>query len=629
MKRNFLFSLLLAATFSASAQAADHYLTLDSNDWREAQQQLRVSTAVAKTLSERAGVSLVKVSDEELDQLTEFIHQQKRRCGGFLAFENLARAQASLATEGRLPAPLAAAYTIDQQALVRPLLASVTEANLRSTMTTLSNYQNRYYNSNYGKSSSEWIRDQWTALAAGRGDISVAMKSCSNCGLQQNVVLTITGSSLPNEIVVLGAHADSIISGMTTESRAPGADDDGSGVSVLTEVLRVALANNFRPSRTVQFMAYAGEEVGLRGSQAIATEYQTAGKNVYAAIQFDMTNYAGTGADVWVMTDNGNAAMIQYLRDLFDEYLAPNGLTRADTSCGYACSDHASWTRAGYPAAMYAETSFSQTNPNLHTSNDTLAASGGTANHSLAFAKLGLTFAYEAGKTGNITTPPDPELQPGVPVTGISGARGSSKYYLLKVPGNAINLRFATTGGSGDMDLYVKYGSKPTTTSADCKSEGSSSTETCNIATAQLGNYYVLLSGYSAYSGVTLTASYAVVDGGVSFENTADYAIPDNNTTGTKSPINVTGSSSAGTVSVQVNIVHPYIGDLIVDLIHPDGTVYNLHNRSGGSADNISKTYSVNVGNKSRAGVWNLRVRDVASADVGRIDYWKLTFPTP
>jgi subtilisin-like proprotein convertase family protein len=80
-------------------------------------------------------------------------------------------------------------------------------------------------------------------------------------------------------------------------------------------------------------------------------------------------------------------------------------------------------------------------------------------------------------------------------------------------------------------------------------------------------------------------------------------------------------------VSVNVNIVHTYKGDLVVDLIHPDGTVYNLHNRSGGSADNINQTYSVNVGAKPRAGTWNLRVRDLASIDTGYINSWKITLP--
>ncbi len=634
MKLRTCFSLLLAGMASmvtVTATAGDHYLTLDANDWRDAQKLMRPAAVAPQLLSERHGVSLIRVDDEQLIELTDFFHQHKHRCGGFFAFETLSLANASLASEAQRLPVLAATYTIDQQTVVRPLLSTISESRLRSTITTLSNYQNRYYNASYGKSSSEWIRDQWTQLAAGRSDISVALKGCSNCGLQQTVVLTITGSELPNEHVVLGAHADSIISGMTTSSRAPGADDDASGVSVLTEVLQVVLANNFRPRRTVQFMAYAAEEVGLRGSQAIANEYQTAGKNVYGVVQFDMTNYAGTGADVWIMTDNGNASMISFLRSLFDEYLAPTGLTRADTSCGYGCSDHASWTRAGFPAAMYAEASFSQTNPNLHTVNDTLAATGGTANHSVAFAKLGVAFAYEAGKTGTAPPPPgDQQIYSGVPVAGLSGAAGSDRYFFIRLPGNASNLQISTSGGTGDVGLYTRFGSRPTTSTYDCRPYKSGNAETCTVAAPQAGDYYINVRGYAAYTGVTLTASFAVVDGGgSSFENTTDYAIPDNNATGVQSPIAVTGTGNAGTVSVQVAIVHPYIGDLVVDLLHPDGTVYNLHNRTGGSADNINQTYSVNVGAKARAGTWNLRVRDRGASDVGRIDRWKITLPTP
>ena len=622
--------LLASSLFGQSILAGDHYLTLDSNDWREARATLR-SDALAASISEQHGVSLVKVNDEQLIALTDFFHEQKQRCGGFFAHADLATATRALQREGQQTAVIAASYSIDQQTVVQPLLSSVSESQLRGTITTLSNYQNRYYNSSHGQSSSEWIRSHWAQLASGRSDVSVVLKSCSNCGVQQNVVLTIPGSDLAGEIVVLGAHADSIIGGMTTNSRAPGADDDASGVSVLTEVLRVALANNFRPRRTVQFMAYAAEEVGLRGSQALANEYQSSGKNVHGVIQFDMTNYAGTGADVWIMTDNGNATTIQFLRDLFDEYLAPTGLTRADTRCGYGCSDHASWTRAGFPAAMYAETSFAQTNPNLHTVNDTLAATGGTANHSVAFAKLGIAFAYEAGKTGTGTPPPPPtdtELFPGSVVSNLSGAAGSDKYFFIRVPGNAASLVVTISGGSGDADLYTRFGSRPTTSTYDCRPYRSGNSETCTISAPQAGDHYINVRGYAAYSGVTLTASLAVA-GGNSFENTTDYAIPDNNTTGVQSPITVTGSGNAGTVSVQVAIVHPYIGDLIVDLLHPDGTVYNLHNRTGGSADNINQTYTVNVGAKARAGTWNLRVRDRASSDVGRIDSWKITLPSP
>ncbi|MFF5501139.1 M28 family metallopeptidase [Streptomyces roseolus] len=115
---------------------------------------------------------------------------------------------------------------------------------------------------------------------------------------------------------------------------------------------------------------------------------------------------------------------------------------------------------------------------------------------------------------------------------------------------------------------------------------------------------------------------------GTVFENTADVSIPDNGAAVTSS---VTVSGVAGNapaaLAVGVDIVHPYRGDLVVDLVAPDGTVYNLHNRSGGSADNIQQTYTVNASSEVANGVWKLRAQDVASADVGYVNGFKLTFP--
>ncbi|GLV98692.1 M4 family metallopeptidase [Streptomyces lavendulae] len=109
------------------------------------------------------------------------------------------------------------------------------------------------------------------------------------------------------------------------------------------------------------------------------------------------------------------------------------------------------------------------------------------------------------------------------------------------------------------------------------------------------------------------------------FENTNDYAINDNATV--ESPITVTRSGNApSTLKVDVDIKHTYVGDLRVDLVAPDGTVYNLRNRSGGSADNILQSFTVNASSEVAQGVWKLRVADLASADTGKIDSWKLTF---
>ncbi|MFE2171057.1 M4 family metallopeptidase [Streptomyces sp. NPDC059447] len=109
------------------------------------------------------------------------------------------------------------------------------------------------------------------------------------------------------------------------------------------------------------------------------------------------------------------------------------------------------------------------------------------------------------------------------------------------------------------------------------------------------------------------------------FENTTDYAINDNSTVESPITVNRTGNAPS-TLKVDVNILHTWIGDLKVDLVAPDGSVYNLHNRTGSSTDNIIKSYTVNASSEVAQGVWKLRVNDNASADTGKIDSWKLTF---
>jgi subtilisin-like proprotein convertase family protein len=110
------------------------------------------------------------------------------------------------------------------------------------------------------------------------------------------------------------------------------------------------------------------------------------------------------------------------------------------------------------------------------------------------------------------------------------------------------------------------------------------------------------------------------------FENLADFAINDNATV--ESPIAITGvtGNAPATLKVGVDIKHTYIGDLKVDLVAPDGTVYTLHNHVGGSADNIAQTYTVNASSEVANGTWKLRVNDNAASDTGKIDAWNLTF---
>ncbi len=95
-------------------------------------------------------------------------------------------------------------------------------------------------------------------------------------------------------------------------------------------------------------------------------------------------------------------------------------------------------------------------------------------------------------------------LTNGVPVTGLSGAAASSKMYSLAVPAGATNLSFTTSGGTGDADLYVKFGSQPTTTGARLRLRVGHHHRVLPFATPSTGTYYALVYGYAAYSGVSL-----------------------------------------------------------------------------------------------------------------------------
>ncbi|MFJ3972894.1 S8 family peptidase [Streptomyces parvus] len=111
------------------------------------------------------------------------------------------------------------------------------------------------------------------------------------------------------------------------------------------------------------------------------------------------------------------------------------------------------------------------------------------------------------------------------------------------------------------------------------------------------------------------------------FENTTGYAINDNATV--ESPITVTGVSGNAPAALQVpvNISHTYIGDLRIDLVAPDGSLYNLKAYgSGGSSDNVVTTYTVNASSETANGTWKLRVSDNARYDTGRINSWALQF---
>jgi Zn-dependent metalloprotease len=125
----------------------------------------------------------------------------------------------------------------------------------------------------------------------------------------------------------------------------------------------------------------------------------------------------------------------------------------------------------------------------------------------------------------------------------------------------------------------------------------------------------------------TATPTPTPTPGGSYFENADNVTIPDAGNAVTSSIAVTRAGSAPSTLKVAVDIKHTYRGDLVIDLIAPDGSAYRLKSSSGSdSADNVNTTYTVNASTEAATGTWKLQVRDVYSVDTGYLDKWSLQF---
>ncbi|WP_240206883.1 S8 family serine peptidase [Vibrio sp. CyArs1] len=212
----------------------------------------------------------------------------------------------------------------------------------------------------------------------------------------------------------------------------------------------------------------------------------------------------------------------------------------------------------------------------------------------------------------------------------LQGSAQSSRLFTFDVPADATELSFSLVGGSGDADLYVSFEQEPTNRRYDCRSWESGNNERCTINDVSAGTYHVLVKGYSAYSGVMLTAFHNGAESGTqppsTYTNNSAVEIPDNNTSGAISQIEVLRSGDSGSVEVTVDITHSYIGDLKLTLISPTNSEKVLHENSGGSASDIKTSYSLDFSGVESKGNWTLKAVDSARQDTGTINSWTLSF---
>ena len=428
----FLLSLLSISTL-VSAEEEKVWITIGSDAAGQAAQVgAQLAPALQQTQVEQPSVLIYQTDEKQLQSLTRIMHEQKHRCGGYIVHSSYQEAVDSL--QGPKQMLAFNAPPIQNHAKVNRLLPQIQAGNIKSTIQSLSSFTNRFYTSSTGKQAANWLASHWGGLANQHDWASVEAYNHSGWG-QDSVILKITGSHYPDEVLVMGGHLDSTSGSGTGEGTvAPGADDDASGIASLTSVASAILSHDERPQRSIHIMGYAAEEVGLRGSKEIAADYKARGEQVLAALQLDMTNYHGSTEDIVFMTDYIDSGFTQYMKQLLDTY-QPDVLY-GDDRCGYACSDHASWYNQGYPATMPFESRFNGANPYIHSRNDTLANSDAEATNSVPFARLALSFAVEMGN-------PSPDESPIEPVAGFTNQC------------NELSCQFDSSVSSGEINSYL------------------------------------------------------------------------------------------------------------------------------------------------------------------------------
>jgi len=132
--------------------------------------------------------------------------------------------------------------------------------------------------------------------------------------------------------------------------------------------------------------------------------------------------------------------------------------------------------------------------------------------HGIVKAKVMFDMLATGCDVGPIDPPPPPpppaELTKGVSVDNLSGTTGEDVFYTMTVPTGATDLSFSMSGGTGDADLYVRFGSAPDAVTYDCRPYATGNNETCSFASPNAGTYHVMINAYSSYSGVSLIGDY-------------------------------------------------------------------------------------------------------------------------
>ncbi|MCB0405106.1 MAG: M20/M25/M40 family metallo-hydrolase [Bdellovibrionales bacterium] len=345
------------------------------------------------------GVSLVRVPLSQVAHFSKLVHAHHKACGGFMdVTHEIRRGRSAQRLVWETAAPIDSGFEFDVRgdAIVADMVAMVNKDAYWSVLKTLEAMGSRSATNEKGVAAQKWIQAQVVELTSGMSHARLWTVPTEHffANKQDSLVLTIEGTQPNLPSVVLGAHMDTTSQSFFSDKQ-PGADDDGSGSALLLETLRVLKQSSAQFERTVHFVWYAAEEWGLVGSQFVVDAFVEKGMTVDAVLQFDMVAYnsSADNDNIYLLTDYTSSELTETLRRIIETYTDAKVGT---TACGYACSDHASWHKKGFAAAVPFEASFANMNGRLHTQNDKMDVLD--ADHAIRFVKTAVALVGEVGR---------------------------------------------------------------------------------------------------------------------------------------------------------------------------------------------------------------------------------------
>lgn len=280
---------------------------------------------------------------------------------------------------------------VEEDPRVRSLMDSVSKDRIEGTINHLQSYFTRRWDSRMVYEVQDWLYDSY----AGMGFDTVFlhdftfMHHDSLCETSDNVIAIQRGLVHPEEYVVCGAHYDSYNNapGHPDSLRAPGADDNASGVAGVMEMAR--LLSQYQFDRSIVYCHFAAEEVGLKGSEAFANDCASERLDLVGYFNLDMIGYLEEGSDIHVclMYTTRDSIIADYVFNFSEVYFPDMPIRQSWLSWGD--SDYSSFNRSGY-AAVHTFEETHASSPYIHSENDLLGVSVNNLDQAKRFTKLNL-----------------------------------------------------------------------------------------------------------------------------------------------------------------------------------------------------------------------------------------------